>query len=106
MGKAKYIIPVLSQEEGIIESVDAEMVGSISVYVGAGRAKKEDDIDKLAGIVLAKKSGDMVKVGEPLAYVHTNNESTVKGAVENLKLAFKFTNRNVKKKKVVLGIIK
>lgn len=48
LGKAKYIIPVLSDEEGIVERIDAEMVGSISVYIGAGRAKKEDEIDKLA----------------------------------------------------------
>lgn len=48
LGKAKYIIPVLSDQDGIVERIDAEIVGSISVYVGAGRAKKEDEIDKLA----------------------------------------------------------
>ena len=95
-GKAKYVIPVLSSEDGIIENIDAEMVGSISVYVGAGRMKKEDKIDNLAGIVLNKKSGDFVKVGEPLAYVHTNDETKAKGAVENLKNAFKITNNNDK----------
>lgn len=106
LGKAKYVIPVLAEADGIVESIDAEMVGSISVYVGAGRMKKEDKIDKLAGIVLVKKSGDTVKVGEPLAYVHTNDESKAKGAVENLKTAFKFANKNVKRKKTVLGVIK
>lgn len=105
-GKAKYVIPVLSSEDGIIENIDAEMVGSISVYVGAGRMKKEDKIDNLAGIVLNKKSGDSVKVGEPLAYVHTNDETKAKGAVENLKNAFKITNKKVKKQNIVLGIIK
>ena len=106
LGQAKYVIPVLSAEEGTIETIDAEMVGSISVYVGAGRAKKEDIIDPLAGIVLNKKSGDQIKVGEPLAYVHTNDESKAKGAVENLKTAFKITNRKVKKQPAVLGIVK
>ena len=106
LGQAKYVIPVLSAEEGTIETIDAEMVGSISVYVGAGRAKKEDTIDPLAGIVLNKKSGDQIKVGEPLAYVHTNDESKAKGAVENLKTAFKITNRKVKKQPAVLGIVK
>lgn len=105
-GKAKYVIPVLSSEDGIIENIDAEMVGSISVYVGAGRMKKKDKIDNLAGIVLNKKSGDSVKVGEPLAYVHTNDETKAKGAVENLKNAFKITNKKVKKQNIVLGIIK
>lgn len=106
LGKAKYVIPVLSSEDGIIETIDAEMVGSISVYVGAGRIKKEDNIDMLAGIVLNKKSGDVVKTGEALAFVHTNDESKAKGAVENLKNAFKFATKNVKKQKSILGIIK
>lgn len=106
LGKAKYIIPVLATEDGIIETIDAEMVGSISVYVGAGRAKKEDKIDMLTGIILNKKSGDVVKIGEPLAFVHVNDENKVKGAVENLKSAFKFATKNVKKQKNVLGVIK
>ena len=106
LGEAKYIIPVLSEEDGIIEGIDAELVGSISVYLGAGRAKKEDSIDMLAGIVLNKKSGEEVKIGEPLAYVHTNDENTVKGAVENLKQAFKITDKKIKKDSPVLGIIK
>ncbi len=106
LGKAKYVIPVLAEKDGVVESINAEMVGSISVYVGAGRMKKEDKIDKLAGIVLVKKSGDTVKVGEPLAYVHTNDENKAKGAVENLKTAFNLTNKNVKRKKAVLGVIK
>lgn len=106
LGKAKYVIPVLAEQDGVVEAIDAEMVGSIFVYVGAGRMKKEDKIDKLAGIVLVKKSGDTVKVGEPLAYVHTNDESKAKGAVENLKTAFKLTNKNVRRKKAVLGVIK
>lgn len=106
LGKAKFVIPVLSSQEGIIENIDAEICGSISVYVGAGRMKKEDKIDMLTGIVLNKKSGDIVKVGEPLAYVHTNDETKAKGAVENLKNAFKITNKKVKKQNIILGIIK
>ena len=106
LGEAKYIIPVLADEEGIVERIDAEIVGSISVYVGAGRAKKEDEIDKLAGIVLNKKRGDMVKVGEPLAYVHTNDETKVKGAVENLKNAYEIADGKVKSKEIILDIIK
>ena len=106
LGKAKYVIPVLAEQDGVVEAINAEMVGSISVYVGAGRMKKEDKIDKLAGIVLVKKSGDTVKVGEPLAYVHTNDENKAKGAVENLKTAFNLTNKNVKRKKAVIGVIK
>ena len=43
--KAKYVIPVLSENNGFVEKINAEIVGSISVYLGAGRMKKEDVID-------------------------------------------------------------
>ena len=48
LGEAKYIIPVLAETDGMIEGINAELVGSISVYLGAGRIKKEDNIDMLA----------------------------------------------------------
>ena len=43
--KAKYVIPALSENNGFVEKINAEIVGSISVYLGAGRMKKEDVID-------------------------------------------------------------
>ena len=43
--KAKYVIPVLCENSGFVEEINAEIVGSISVYLGAGRMKKEDVID-------------------------------------------------------------
>lgn len=104
-GKAKYVIPVLSSEDGIIENIDAEMVGSISVYVGAGRMKKEDKIDHEVGIVLNKKIGDIVKIGESLAFVHVNDEGKAQGAIENVKNAFQISEKKAIKPKMVLGSI-
>ena len=43
--KAKYEKKVLSENNGFVEKINAEIVGSISVYLGAGRMKKEDVID-------------------------------------------------------------
>lgn len=40
--------------------------------LGAGRRTKEDAIDHAVGIVLNKKDGDKVQMGDVLAYVHTN----------------------------------
>lgn len=103
--KAKHIIPVYSTGDGKIQSVDADMVGSIAMYLGAGRMRTENEIDRTAGIVLNKKMGDEVKSGEVLAYIHTDDESKVLGATQNLKDAFKLTNKNVVAKPRVLEII-
>ena len=82
--KAKYIIPVKIEKEGIIKELKAEEIGKLSVFLGAGRMKKEDKIVVEAGIVLNKKIGDKVKRGEIVAYIHANDEKKAKEAVEKL----------------------
>jgi len=103
--KAKYIVPVFAEEDGTIESINAEIVGSVSVYLGAGRARKEDEIDKSVGILLNKKIGDYARVGEVLAYIHANDEKKVTGAVENIRKAYKLTYKKVAIPKTILGIV-
>jgi len=103
--KAKYIIPVIAEKGGFVEELNAEKVGLISVSLGAGRVKKEDDIDKAVGIVLNKKIADEVKAGEILAYVHANDEQKGKEAVEQLKNTYKITEIKVEKEKIILGVI-
>ena len=75
--RSKYIMPVLATESGTIEAIDADMVGSIAVYLGAGRMKKEGEINRTAGITINKKIGDTVTVGETLAYIHTDEDEYI-----------------------------
>ena len=44
-------------------------------------------------------------VGETLAYVHTDDENKVNGTTQNLKEAFKITNKKINDKARVLEII-
>ena len=74
---AQFIIPVKSKTNGIIKDLDAEEVGKLACILGAGRIRKEDEIDKNAGIILNKKTGDYVKENEVLAYLHTNKEDII-----------------------------
>ncbi len=103
--KAEFVMPVYSSEEGYIEKIDADIVGSIAGYLGAGRMNEEDKIDRTAGIVLNKKIGDDVKSGEIVAYIHTNDESKVMGATKNLAEAFKIVKRKIYPTSRVVEII-
>ena len=103
--KAKYIIPVLSDKDGFVEELNAEKIGLISVALGAGRVKKEDSIDKAVGIVLNKKISDKVQKGDVLAYVHANDEEKGKEAAEKIKNIYKISEVEIKKEKIILGII-
>lgn len=103
--KAKYILPVVSDKTGYIKKLDAKMVGEISVALGAGRIKKEDKIDEAVGIILKKKIGDKVKVGDILGYIHANDDEKGKVAVQDLLNSYEFSKTNVKKPDYILKIL-
>ena len=102
--KAKYILPVYSTGEGFIKEIDAEMVGDLARYLGAGRMNDNHEIDNTSGFIFEKKIGDEVKMGDVLAYVHANDENKAISAVNNLIEAYKFTDKKVTAKSRILDI--
>ncbi len=77
---AQFKHDVLGTESGYITKMNAEMIGSSSVILGAGRVKKDDAIDFSAGIILHKKTCDKVEKGEALATLYTNNSNSIADA--------------------------
>lgn len=104
--KAKYEIPVICSKDGYVKEINARRVGEISGNLGAGRVKKEDDIDQSVGIILLKKVSDKVKQGDVLAYIYANDEDLGKKACKELEEVYKTSNQKVEKPQVILDIIK
>ena len=52
--KARYVIPVLAEEEGCIERILAQDIGIACMTLGGGRENKESTIDHGVGIILTK----------------------------------------------------
>lgn len=96
------ILPVFATDSGYISRIDADICGSIARFLGAGRMNDEKEIDNTAGLEIKKKIGDEVKVGEVIAYVHTNDDSKAQGAVKNLADAFEYSKKPIKVKSRVL----
>lgn len=82
--KAKYIIPVLADKDGVVEKIHAESIGLIAMELGAGRATKESVIDLAVGIVLNKKRGEQVIKGDVIAYIHSNDENNIEKAKKDI----------------------
>ena len=102
--KAKEVVPVLSQKCGYVKFEEALQIGLGAMLLGAGRENKEDDVDHAVGVVMNKKVGDYVKVGEPLAYLHTNGKGT-KEAYDKVLNAFEIVETRVEENKLILGVI-
>ena len=78
--KASSSREVYAPADGYITHMDSENIGLTAVLLGAGREKKEDNIDPAAGIVISAKTGDFVKRGELLATLFSNDKSRLDGA--------------------------
>lgn len=103
--KAKYIVPVISKSEGYIEKLDAETIGRAALGLGAGRIKKEDNIDYTCGVVLEKKIGDEIKNGEILAYIHSNKEEKIDEAIKIIEKAYKINKEKPEEYIDIIDII-
>ena len=89
--KAKDIHQVKSFKSGYLSKVAADKIGNAAKLLGAGREKKTDDIDPAVGIIVKKRIGDPVEVGEVLCEVHSNPASDAKGALALLNTSFTVT---------------
>ena len=75
--RAKYIKEVKSTRNGYIQEINAESIGRLACSLGAGRIRKEDNIDNSVGIVLNKKVSQKVEDGDILAYIYSNNKENL-----------------------------
>ena len=75
--RARFSGIVESDRAGIVTSFDTRETGLISVELGAGRKKAEDQVDPQAGIIFFKKIGDKVEINEPIAEIHSNKPNII-----------------------------
>ena len=71
---AKHENTITASKDGTVTSMNALAVGIAAWRLGAGRARKEDQVSAGAGILLHKKPGDNVSIGEPLLTMFTDEE--------------------------------
>lgn len=81
-----------AKESGYITSMDTEGFGVAAGILGAGRSRKEDQIDFSAGIVLRHKINDLVQKGDVLATLHTSKKELAGKAAERLDGCYGFSN--------------
>ncbi|WP_426937311.1 thymidine phosphorylase [Brevibacterium sp. LE-L] len=81
---AEHTEVVTATESGVLTKLDALSVGVASWRLGAGRARKEDPVQDVAGIELHAKPGDSVTAGQPLMTLHTATPERFSRAIASL----------------------
>ncbi|MCO6452442.1 MAG: thymidine phosphorylase [Caldilineales bacterium] len=93
--RAKVVLPLPSPRPGWISAANARTFGEVTVELGGGRARKEDDIDPAVGVVLAAKIGDRVERGQPLCEIHTQDDFSAQQAAARLLAAYEWSDEPV-----------
>jgi pyrimidine-nucleoside phosphorylase len=101
----KFAMEIKSRGQGFVHAIDSFELGWTSISLGAGREKIDDVIDMKAGIVLKKKVGDAVNVGDSLAVFYTDRENVLASARERITNAFTFSSNKPERKPIILDIV-
>ena len=98
-------LEALSDRAGYVSHIQAEQVGLVSMHLGGGRVTKESEIDLSVGLVLDKKVGDRVEMGESLGTIHASTEEKAREAAALLRSCCTFSDVPVERPKIIKVII-
>ncbi len=103
--RAALIKPVNAPCDGYISRIICDEVGMSSLLLGGGRETKDSEIDLSVGIVLNAKVGDYVREGEPIAWIHANDEHKACEAGARFLSAYRFSDTAPLQKKMIKTIL-
>ena len=101
----KFTYDVTSPQDGYITHMNTERCGIASVMLGAGRTVKDGPIDYSAGIVMHKKTGDAVSMGERIATLYASDESLFTNAAQTYLAAITIGDTASKVMDTILDIV-
>lgn len=102
--QATHKIELLAKIQGTISEIIANDIGTAAMMLGAGRATKESKIDLAVGLVLHKKIGDAVEVGEPILTIHANDPD-IANIKEKLYQSISITTDSVQAPSLIYDVI-
>ena len=100
--KAQFTEEILASQDGYIQEINAEEIGKVACNLGAGRIKKEDNIDYAVGIELDKKVGTKVQKGEILGKIHANDTTKLELAKKQVNDIIKISPEYCKKIQTII----
>ena len=101
----KFTYDVTAPQDGYITHMNTEQCGIASVMLGAGRTVKDGPIDYSAGIVMHKKTGDAVSMGERIATLYASDESLFTNAAQTYLAAITIGNTAPKVVDTILDVV-
>jgi pyrimidine-nucleoside phosphorylase len=103
--KAEFIYEVKADKAGYVEAIECQSIGTIVMGLGGGRENKEQNIDLTVGIVLNKKIGNNIKIGDTIAVIYANDKTKLEKAEKELINCYKISDEEVNEQPLIKNII-
>ena len=103
--RARHQARLSASQTGYVTAIRCEQVGIAGMMLGGGREKQEDGIDPAVGLVLERKIGDPVKIGETLCTIHYNDDVRLAGAMSLLNKSFEIGPQRQPHSPLILNVI-
>lgn len=100
--QTKYQLPILSDKEGFVQSIDSRNIGYAMIGIKAGRIKVSDEIDYGAGAVLSPKVGDKISRGQEIGTLFTNDETSGKHAIKRIMESYRLSLEPIHTEVIIL----
>jgi pyrimidine-nucleoside phosphorylase len=91
--------------DGFVQEIAATAIGEVALRLGAGRVRKEDEIDHAVGVVCLAKRGDRVEAGSSLAEVHARSDEAAERALREVTAAYRLGPEQPEQRPIVLDVI-
>lgn len=88
--QADFVADIISNESGVVRSIDTRTIGLAIVGLGGGRVRPQDSIDPSVGFSDITPIGETIDSGDCLARVHAKSESDATRASELFLAAYEF----------------
>ncbi len=96
---------LLSEKDGYVVEIGAEVIGVACMLLGSGRMRVEDRIDPAVGIVLNKKVGDFIGRGEALLRIYYNDAARLDEVKSMLRAAYRFSDESLTPEPLIKAVI-
>ena len=103
--QAPVVKQVTASSAGYVQRIATTAVGEAALGLGAGRLRKEDEIDHAVGILCIAKRGDEVAVGDVIAQVHARTEESADAAAAEIATAYRVGPERPQEVPIVLDVI-
>ncbi|MGE5340027.1 MAG: thymidine phosphorylase [Candidatus Omnitrophota bacterium] len=103
--QVQYRTEFLAEKDGFISKINAFEVGMAALDIGAGRKKKEENVDHSCGFMFNKKVGHKVNKGDSILTIYANDTGLIETARTRLQRAITISNEKTPENKIIRYVI-